>query len=54
MLTGREVLLILATTKIQPSLQQSSTASSTKFERVTVNANSFNDIRTTNFLTNAG
>ena len=51
MLVVKEVLLILMLTQIQLSLQKSSTTSSTKYERVTVNAHSFNDIRTTNLPT---
>ena len=50
MMAAKEVLLIFVLTEIQFSLQQSSTTSATKYERVTVKSDSFNDIRTTNLL----
>ena len=49
MLARKGVILILVVIVIQHSFQQSSNQSLTKYEMVTVEANSFNDIRTTNF-----
>ena len=48
MSASKEVLMILVVISIQDSLQQLTTPSSAKYQRVTVVANSFNDIRTTN------
>lgn len=47
MLALKEVLLIFVILEIKDSLTQTTTISGSKYERVPVKANSFNDIRTT-------
>ena len=53
MLVVKEVLLFLVIIAIQQSVQQTSTMTSTKYEKVTVESNSFNSIRITS-LTSQG
>ena len=48
MLALKEVLLIFLILEIQDSIMQTTTTSGSKYKRVAVKANSFNDIRTTN------